>query len=159
VERSERDIESTRSAITEDLRALGEKLTPGHLKNEATGMAKAAVGSARETVSESVDRVGGKLRQVSAQTLEVAQDQMERAKRNPLALAGVGLLAGLSIGLLLPVTGAEGRALARPSRALREQTQGTLAAGRDTARRLRDGIGDAAREVKEAFQEEGTQRT
>jgi ElaB/YqjD/DUF883 family membrane-anchored ribosome-binding protein len=158
VERSEREIEATRSAITEDLRALGEKLTPEHIKEEAAGMAKAAVGAAREAVSDRVERVEDSLRRVSSQTREVAHQQVERAKRNPFALAGVGLLAGLGIGLLFPVTQAEDRALAGPSRAIREQARGTFAAGRDTARRLRSGVEDAAREVKDAWQE-GTQTT
>jgi len=158
VERSEREIEAKRAVITEDLRALGQKLTPEHLKSEAKDMARAAVGSAREAVSERVDRVEGKLRRASTQTREAAQHQLERARRNPFALAGVGLLAGLGIGLLMPATQAEHRALARPSRALREQTQEALTAGRDTAQRLRSGMEDAAREVKDVLQE-GTRTT
>jgi len=153
VERSEREIEAKRAVITEDLRALGEKLTPEHIKSEAKDMARAAVGSAREVVSEHVERVGGKLRRASTQTREAAQHQVERARRNPFALTGVGLLTGLGIGLLIPPTQAEARLLARPSRALREQTRGAMAAGRDTAQRLRSGVEDAARDVKEALQE------
>lgn len=146
VERSEREIEATRAAISDDLQALGEKFTPEHLKREAAGMAKAAVGSAREAVSERVERVEGKLRQ----TRQAAQQQVERAKRNPFALTGIGLLAGLGIGLLFPVTEAEDRALAKP---LREQTRGAIKAGRDTAMRMREGVEEAAREVKETLQE------
>jgi len=158
VERSEREIEATRAVITEDLRALGEKFTPEHVKSEAKGIAKAAVGAAQEAVSDSVNRVEDRLRRVSTQTREAAHQQVERAKRSPFALAGVGLLAGLGIGLLLPVTETEDRALARPSRAIREQARGALAAGRDTAQRLRSGVEDAAREVKEVLQE-GTRTT
>jgi len=153
VERSEREIEAKRAVITEDLRALGEKFTPEHLKSEAKDMAKAAVGSAREAVSERVERVEGKLRRASTQTRQAAQHQVERARQNPFALAGVGLLTGLGIGLLIPATQAEARVLARPSRVLREQTRGAMAAGRDTAQRLRSGVEEAARDVKEALQE------
>jgi len=155
VERSEREIEATRAAISDDLQALGEKFTPEHLKREAAGMAKAAMGSAREAVSEGVERAEGKLRRVSNQTKEAAHQQVERAKRSPFALTGVGLLAGLAIGLLLPMSEAEDRALARP---IREQTRGAIKAGRDTAMRLRDGVEEAAREVKDSLQE-GTRTT
>jgi len=158
VERSEREIAATREVITEDLRALGQKLTPEHIKSEAAGVAKAAVGAAREAVSDQVSRIEDKMRRASMQTREAAHQQVERAKQSPFALAGVGLLAGLGIGLLLPATQAEERALARPSRAIREQARGALEAGRDTAQRLRSGVEDAAREVKDVLQE-GTSTT
>jgi len=158
IQRAEREIESARSAITEDLRALGEKVTPENLKHEASDMARAAMGSAREAISERVERVEGRLRRVSTQTIEAAQHQVERAKQNPLALVGVGLLAGLGIGLLVPVSEAEDRVIARSTRGIREQARGAMEAGRDTARRLRDGAQDAAREAKEVLQE-GTRTT
>jgi len=155
VERSQREIEATRAAITEDLQALGEKVKPEHLKQEAADMARAAVGSAREAISEGVGRVEDTLRRVSTQTREAAQEQVEQ---HPFALAGVGLLAGLGIGLLFPVTGVEDRALARPTRAIREHTRGAIKAGRSTATRLREGVEEAAREVKETLQQD-TQTT
>ncbi len=123
IERAERGIESARSAITDDLHALGEKFTPEHLKGEAKELARSAVGSAREAVSHGVQH-----------TIELAHQQADRAKQNPLALFGAALLAGLGIGLLLPASDSGSRA-SKVTRRLRESVQG------------------AASEVKGALQE------
>jgi len=153
IERAEREIEATRSVITEDLHALGEKFTPEHLKNEVSDAARAVVGSARHAVGDKVSKVENRARRASSQAVTAIREQADKAKRNPFALAGVGLLAGLGIGLLLPVSQAEAHALAKPTRVIREQARDALTEGKESARRLREGAQDAAAEVKEALQE------
>jgi len=153
-ERIERDIEVTRSAITEDLRALGQKFTPEHLKSEAYDAARNVAGAAREAVSDKVEQVEGKIRHVSSSSMRAIKRQAERAQRNPLATAGGALILGLGIGLLLPVSQAETRALAQPSRRVREQARQLFDEGRTTARRVREGLEETAMDMKDAVRED-----
>jgi len=148
-ERIEHDIEVTRSAITEDLRALGEKFTPEHLKSEAYDAARNVAGAAREAVSDKIEQVEGKIRHVSSTSVRAIKRQAERAQRNPLATAGGALLVGFGIGLLLPVSQAEARALSEPGRRVRE----VFEQGRMTAQRVREGLEETAMDMKDAVRE------
>jgi len=139
----ETQIRATRSAISEDLRALGEKVSPAHLKEEAYETVRGVAHSARESASR---RIGEQARR--------AQEQVQRARDNPLFTAGCALMLGFGLGLILPVSQAEARALAGPVSKVREQTRGILDEGQQAARRLRDGARETTEQVKQAVQEE-----
>jgi hypothetical protein len=100
-EQIEAEIEQTRQAISERLNAIGEKLSPEHIKEEARdliGEAKEAAvdklrevkESALESVSETVQEVGDRARRAGAATYDYA-----RSNAIPLGLIGLG------VGLLI----------------------------------------------------------
>lgn len=152
-ERIERDIESTRSVIKDDLRALGEKLSPEHLKDEAVDVVKHTVGSAREAIMEPLGQVGERVQRASEYSKDRLRSGARRLQGNPLALAGSGIVVGLGIGLLLPRTYAESRMLAKPARQARTQARELLDEGREAARRVRGELGEASNEVKDALKD------
>jgi len=149
----EREIDVTRSAIRDDLRSLGEKISPEHLKEEAVGVIKGAASSARESVSQGIERAEARVQQASTRSLRRIKIQAQRARETPLALAGGGLILGLGIGLLMPVTQPESRLLGSAPLRVREQAREVLQEGREAAERLREGAREAASDAKEAFQE------
>jgi len=138
----ETQIRATRSAISEDLQALGEKISPAHLKEEALDAVRGVAHSARESASR---RIGEQTRR--------AHEQVQKARDNPLFTAGCALMFGFGLGLILPVSQAEARALASPMSKVREQTRGILEEGQQAARRLRDGALETTEQVKQAVQE------
>src|SRR5687767_9830529 len=97
----EAEIAETRNAISERLNAIGDKLSPEHIKEEARdliGEAKEAAveklrevkESALESVSETVHEVGDRARRAGVATYDYA-----RSNAIPLGLIGLG------VGLLI----------------------------------------------------------
>jgi len=93
----ERAIGETRNAIGEDLRELGERLSPEHLKEGAKAVAKEAVGAAvghvkevrdraYQKVSERVGEVGEQARRAGSATANIVSKNAL-----PLTLIGVGV--------------------------------------------------------------------
>jgi len=93
----ERAIGETRSAIGEDLRELGERLSPDHLKEGAKAVAKEAVGAAVGHVREARDRayqkVSERVGEVGEQARRAGSATANIVSRNavPLTLIGVGV--------------------------------------------------------------------
>jgi vacuolar-type H+-ATPase subunit H len=104
----EAEIDQTRSAISGDLRTLGERLSPENLKENAKEVVTEAKNAAVETLHEARDAAGNALRDakdsavetVSAKVHEIRED-VRRAEREtlgflrenavPLALIGIGV--------------------------------------------------------------------
>lgn len=78
----EAEIERTRERMSEDIDAIGEKLSPRHIKQRA----RAAVHGAQEAVVEKVQEVGRRTR-------EAGTGVMDFVRHNPLpaAMTGIGI--------------------------------------------------------------------
>jgi ElaB/YqjD/DUF883 family membrane-anchored ribosome-binding protein len=79
LENAEAGTEQTRGRIGDDLRALGEKLTPENIKQEVKTEAKQAIAQAKDTAKEGVTRAGR------------ATASFAKSNAVPLALIGAGL--------------------------------------------------------------------
>ena len=143
-EQIERDIEATRAGIKEDLRALGEKVSPGRLKQDAVQAVKDRSVRARDAVVDRVDEIG----RGSWHRLQAGATKL---RENPLAFAGGALVVGLGLGLALPTTEGEARLFAKPARKARAQAREILQEGRETTRRVRDEFQEDGAEAKAAL--------
>ncbi len=143
-EQVEREIGETRTAIKEDLRALGEKVSPGHLKEEAVQAMRGKAATTRDAVGHRV----GDLTRAARDRLQSGATSL---KSNPLALVGGALVVGLALGLALPTTEREARMLAEPAKKARAQAREILKEGRETTRRVREELQEAGSEAKEAL--------
>jgi ElaB/YqjD/DUF883 family membrane-anchored ribosome-binding protein len=109
----EADIDQTRSAISGDLRTLGERLSPGHLKEEAKEVMTEAKNVAVETLHEAKNVATSTYREVKDDAMDTVsakvdefRDNVRSAEREalgfvrenavPLALIGVGVAWFLS---------------------------------------------------------------
>jgi ElaB/YqjD/DUF883 family membrane-anchored ribosome-binding protein len=103
----ETNIERTRGEISEDLRALGDKLSPERLKSDAKEAVQEAKNAAKETLQEAKTVATDTFREVKDSAMETVQDKVddlrtsvrhvERQTRDffsenavPLALMGIG---------------------------------------------------------------------
>ncbi|HYO96134.1 MAG TPA: DUF3618 domain-containing protein [Polyangiaceae bacterium] len=97
VDALESDIDQTRNTITEDIKAIGEKLSPENLKTEAREVLNdakdAAVGKLRDVKDAAVDSVTETLGDVRDRAVEAGDATWSFARQNaiPLALIGLGI--------------------------------------------------------------------
>jgi ElaB/YqjD/DUF883 family membrane-anchored ribosome-binding protein len=104
----EADIDQTRNAITGDLKTLGERLSPAHLKEEAKEVMTEAKNVAVETLHEAKDMATNAFRNAKDDALETVSDKYHeirddvravereaigfvRTNAVPLALMGLGV--------------------------------------------------------------------
>lgn len=109
----EADIDQTRNAISGDLRTLGERLSPEHLKEEAKEVMTEAKNMAVETLHEAKNMATNTFREVKDNAMETVSAKVDEFRDNvrnveheaidfvrqnavPLALMGVGLAWFLS---------------------------------------------------------------
>lgn len=108
IKKIEADIDQTRNAISGDLRTLGERLSPEHLKEEAREVMNEAKNAAKETLNEAKNVATSTFREVKEDALETVNAKVDQFRDNvrsverdavsfvrdnaiPLALMGVGL--------------------------------------------------------------------
>lgn len=108
IKKIEADIDQTRNAISGDLRTLGERLSPEHLKEEAREVMQEAKNTAVETLNEAKNVATSTFREVKDSALETVNTKVDEIRGNvryaerqaigfvrenaiPLALMGVGL--------------------------------------------------------------------
>jgi ElaB/YqjD/DUF883 family membrane-anchored ribosome-binding protein len=104
----EADIDQTRSAISGDLRTLGERLSPEHLKEEAKEVMTEAKNAAMETLHEAKNVATNTFREVKQDALDTVSQKVDDLRGNvrdverqavgfmrenalPLALIGIGV--------------------------------------------------------------------
>jgi ElaB/YqjD/DUF883 family membrane-anchored ribosome-binding protein len=104
----EAEIDQTRDAITGDLRTLGERLSPEHLKQEAREVMMEAKNVATETLQEAKNVATTTFREVKESALEAVNEKVEDVRQTvrsaeqeaigfvrenaiPLALMGIGV--------------------------------------------------------------------
>lgn len=107
IARIEADIDQTRSAITGDLRTLGERLSPENLKQEAKEVMHEAKNVASEALHEAKNVATSTYREVKEDALGTVSDKVDQFRDNvrsveheavdflrgnavPLALIGIG---------------------------------------------------------------------
>jgi hypothetical protein len=104
----EAEIDQTRNAISGDLRTLGERLDPAHLKEEAKEVIVEAKNVAVETLHEAKDVATNTFREVKDNAVNAVSDKVDEIRENvyaaerqtlsflrenalPLALIGAGV--------------------------------------------------------------------
>jgi len=135
-------IEETRSRVGEEIDALSYKTDVparmgdyvGEKKEAVTGAvsgAKDAVMGATSTVLPSGERVG-RLK--------------DAAERNPMGLAVGGVAVGFVVGMLLPSTRVENRAMGETSDRLVDVARQTAGEAKESGKQIAHEVADSARE-------------
>jgi ElaB/YqjD/DUF883 family membrane-anchored ribosome-binding protein len=98
----EREIEQTRSVISQDLNAIGERLSPENLKQDLKREAKemvdeakeAAIDRLREAKDSALESVEEVVHDVGQRAREIGDRSMSFVRANPIPLAMIGLGVG-----------------------------------------------------------------
>lgn len=142
-------IEQQRSALGDDLDAIGDRISPRRMTERRKAAASDAMRSLRTRVMGTVEHVGTATSQVASEAGERLSDAPAAARRqiqgNPLGAGLFAFAAGLVTAALLPETERE-RAVAQRAQPRLEEMAGE--AGR-TAQEAVDHLQPAARDAVE----------
>jgi gas vesicle protein len=141
-EQIRREIDRTRTELSDNVNALGDKVNPGSIakrqvgrvRGAATSVKDAVMGSAADTADRASTTAGGVVQTVSDAPNTVAR----KAQGSPIAAGLIAFGAGLLVSSLLPASRVEQRAAEKV---------------KDTAQPLVDDLTDTAKEVAENLKE------
>lgn len=149
-----RDIERTRSELSDNVNALGDKVSPGSIarrqrdkvRDAASGVKNAVMGSAADAKQASGETASSLKDSVADAPNAVAR----RAQGSPIAAGLIAFGAGLLVSSLLPASRVEQRA----AETVKEQAEPLVSeiteAAKDSADRLKEPAQQAVASVKDS---------
>jgi len=159
------DIERTRSELSSDVDALGDKVNPTHVarrqtdrvrrsfgsvKDRVMGTSQSAAQSTRSAASSVADSARGAVGSASEGVSSTASSVRERAEGNPLAVGLVAFGVGLVVASLLPASQTEQRAAGKVQDAAAPLVEDVKEAASTVADNLKGSAQDSAHAVQEA---------
>ena len=145
-EQIRRDIERTRTELSENVNALGDKVNPGSIAKRQVGRVRGAATSVKDAVlgsaSDAADtgqRVAGSIEDTVS---DVPTAVARKAQGSPIAAGLIAFGAGLLVSSMLPASRAE---------------QQAAQAVKETAQPLDDDLADTAKEMAGNLQEPAQQ--
>ena len=150
-------ISQQRSAIGEDLDALGDRLSPRRIAERRKAAVTDSVRSVRERVMGTADSAGSATSRMVSEAAGKMGEAPDAARRqvegNPLAAGVFAFAAGLVVAALLPETERE-QEMAQRIQPQMEQMAGEVGqAAKDTAQHLQPAAQSAVEHVKDQAQE------
>jgi gas vesicle protein len=144
------DIDDTRRALSTDVDALAEKVTPSKIMHRQTGRMRSALGSARDRVFGAVE---GAQDTVTDTMSDAPRKVAEKAKGNPVAAGLIAFGIGWMASSLIPASERE-KELAGT---LKEKVQPLAEEASDVAGRMADDLREPAREAMDAVKGSATE--
>ncbi|WP_324649272.1 DUF3618 domain-containing protein [Georgenia sp. H159] len=154
-----RDIENTRSDLSENVDALSDKMSPSQIADRQKDKVRDAVSGAKDKVFGSAHDTAGSVRGQADRATDMAKDAPHRAKAkaegNPLAAGLIAFGAGLLAAGLIPSSRKERELVdeARNSDALARATDEVKSAAKESAEHLKEPAQQAVQDVKETATE------
>jgi len=140
------EIERTRSELSDNVNALGDKVSPGSIARRQAGRVRGAATSVKDAVLGSASDAAGAGQQVATTMGDAVSNApsgvARKAQGSPIAAGLIAFGAGLLVSSLLPAS--------RPE-------QQAAQAVRDTAQPLVDDLTDTAKNVAGNLQEPAQQ--
>ncbi|MEE6271855.1 DUF3618 domain-containing protein [Georgenia wangjunii] len=160
------DIERTRSALSNDVDALTDKVNPSNIAHRQTEKVKDTVAGVKDKVfgsassaSDSVRGTAGSFSDSAGSLAGSAKDAPHLAKRkaegNPLAAGLIAFGVGLLVSSLIPSSEKERDIAeqAKSSQAVKDATEAAKSAAKESAEHLREPAQEAAQQLKESATE------
>ncbi|MGS0685812.1 DUF3618 domain-containing protein [Nakamurella sp. GG22] len=166
-EQIRREIERTRTDLSENVNALGEKVNPSSIARRQTDRVRGAAVSVKESIMGSASDAGDAGHRavgVVSDTISDAPSTVaSKAKGNPLAAGLIAFGAGLLVSSLIPASQKEQEA----AQAIKDQAEPVVSkltdAAKEVASNLQEPAQQAVEEVKstatdaaQTVKEEGT---
>ena len=137
-EQIRREIERTRSELSDNVNALGDKVNPGSIAKRQVGRVRGAATSVKDAVlgsaSDAADTAGSAAGTVGDAVADAPGAVARRAQGSPIAAGLIAFGAGLLVSSMLPASRVE---------------QQAAEAVKDTAQPLVDDLTDTAKQVAE----------
>src|SRR6478609_6861368 len=110
-EQIRREIERTRSDLSDNVNALGDKVSPGSIAKRQVGRVRGAATSVKETVmgsaADAADSAGSAAGTVGDAVADAPGAVARRAQGSPIAAGLIAFGAGLLVSSLLPASRVE----------------------------------------------------
>ncbi|MFE4465124.1 DUF3618 domain-containing protein [Oerskovia sp. NPDC056781] len=171
------EIEQTRTDLSNDVDALGDKVNPTHIarrqtdrvrhsftsvKDKVMGTSDTAVRATTGAASSAADSARGAVGSASDGVSSAASSVRDRAEGNPLAVGLVAFGVGLVVASLLPSSQTEQRAASRVQDAAAPLVDDVKEAASSLAENMKEpaqdsahAVQDAAKDAAEGLVEEG----
>lgn len=152
-----RQIEATRAELSQDVNALGEKVSPTEIAKRQKEKLWGTISSVKETVMGSADSAtssaGQALSSAGDAAAQVPGTVVDKTRGNPMAAGVIAFGVGLLVSSLIPASKPETRAAA----AIKEQAQPLVeevtSAAKEIAGNLQEPAQEAAQSVKYTAQD------
>jgi hypothetical protein len=145
-EQIRREIERTRTELSENVNALGDKVNPGSIAKRQVGRVRCAAASVKDAVLGSASDAADTGQRVAGSIGDTVSDAptavARKAQGSPIAAGLIAFGAGLLVSSMLPASRAE---------------QQAAQAVKDTAQPLVDDLTDTAKEIAGNLQEPAQQ--
>jgi Protein of unknown function (DUF3618) len=151
------DIADTRSAMSDTLEAIGDRVSPSRIMERRRNRVVVWFNGAKDRVMGTADdltsRVGDRAQQLGNAPGSVVRSVKSETKGTPLVAGSIAFGIGVLIGSMAPPSRAEQR-LGEQARQAAEPLTGELQnAGREMVDHLREPVREAVDTVKESAQE------
>jgi len=145
-EQIRREIERTRTELSENVNALGDKVNPGSIAKRQVGRVRCAAASVKDAVLGSASDAADTGQRVAGSIGDTVSDAptavARKAQGSPIAAGLIAFGAGLLVSSMLPASRAE---------------QQAAQAVKDTAQPMVDDLTDTAKEIAGNLQEPAQQ--
>ena len=145
-EQIRREIERTRSELSDNVNALGDKVNPGSIAKRQVGRVRGAATSVKDAVlgsaSEAADSAGSAADALGDAVSDAPGAVARKAQGSPIAAGLIAFGAGLLVSSLLPASRVEQQAAEKI---------------KDTAQPMVDGLTDTAKDMAENLKEPAQQ--
>jgi len=145
-EQIRREIERTRTELSDNVNALGDKVNPGSIAKRQVGRVRCAAASVKDAVLGSASDAADTGQRVAGSIGDTVSDAptavARKAQGSPIAAGLIAFGAGLLVSSMLPASRAE---------------QQAAQAVKDTAQPLVDDLTDTAKEIAGNLQEPAQQ--
>jgi len=145
-EQIRREIARTRSELSDNVNALGDKVNPGSIAKRQAGRVRGAATSVKDAVLGSASDAADNTQQLAGNVGDAVSDApsavARKAQGSPIAAGLIAFGAGLLVSSLLPASRVEQQAAEKV---------------KDTAQPLVDDLTDSAKEVAENLKEPAQQ--
>ena len=161
------DIERTRNALSNDVDAMAEKVTPSKVAHRQADKVRDAVGGVKDRIMGSAEDTGAQLsgqashardslRSAAGDASDAAQRAPQQLKRkaqgNPLAAGVIALGVGWLAASLLPASNKEQQLASR----LEEKAQPMLESAKDQARSVAEELKEPAQQAAQTVTDSAT---
>ena len=157
-EQIQRQIERTRSQLSDDVDRLSEKVSPGRVMSRNVGRVKSSASSLRDRVMGSAeagtgvrgahDSLGDAADTVKDSVASAPQAIRGRTEGNPLAAGMIAFGVGLLVSSLAPASRAEQQLAANAETKAKELAEPLKQTGQELAQELKEPAQRAAEQLK-----------